>query len=116
MIFGHILKSVPMAASPNSGDDVHFLLGHFGEDERLLRDAFKRERPNCTCSVVIFTHDAMPRREFCSHASLSDAVPKIEAAIRALPEGCRKGAALAWVGILEGGCVAMGKIVKLAGL
>jgi hypothetical protein len=45
MSFSRRIRNIEVAADPASGDDVRFILGHYGEDATRIRNAYRREHP-----------------------------------------------------------------------
>lgn len=116
-VFSHNVRNLAIAADPGSGDGFKFVLAHFGEDVALVRDAFRKENPRGDFSIVVFTHDTKPRREFCSAASVAAAIPSIEAATKTMTEAQRKEEAGFWCALCEAVATSHGsKLLKMAGL
>lgn len=116
-VFSNNVRNLAITADPGSGDGFKFVLAHFGEDAALIRSTFRQENPRGDRSIVVFTHDVRPRREFCSQASVAAVVLTIEAALKAMPEAERKQEAGFWVSLCEAVSISHGsKLLKMAGL
>ena len=116
--FSNNVRNLAIAADPESGDGFRFVLAHFGEDATLVRSEFRKDNPRGDHSIIVFTHDVKPRRTFCSAASVGAAIPMIEVACKAMPDGpSRKEEAGFWVSLCEAvSCSYGSKLLKMAGL
>lgn len=116
--FSQRIRHLEIAADPDDGDGFKFVVARFGEDARLVRDAFHANRNGNDCAVIVFTHDFKPRAQFCSAASVAAALPAIKKAVKAMPDGHERAAeARFWVELCESVAAAHGQaLLKLAGL
>jgi len=116
--FSQRIRHLEIAADPDDGDGFKFVVARFGEDARLVRDAFHANRNGNDCAVIVFTHDFKPRAKFCSAASVTAVLPMIEKTVKAMPDGHERATeARFWVGLCESVSAAYGKaLLKLAGL
>lgn len=117
-MFAHTIRNLAIAADPASCTDTKLILAHFGEDAWLVENAYRRQDPRAECGIPVFTYSLKARPEFCTNASLTAALPRIEAAVKAIADAReQKETANQWITIYESCNAAYGRtLLKLAGL